>query len=86
MARLWYHSDTIRAMAMTLRLTPEQDHALTLLASAQGTSKHEAVVRAIVAAAARTLSDAAVQDTARRLLPGRSELEAKIRQARRERQ
>ena len=41
---------------MTLRLTAEQDHALTLLASAQGTSKHEAVVRAVVAAAARTLS------------------------------
>ena len=82
MAQQWYHSDTIRAMAMTLRLTPEQDHALTLLASAQGTSKHEAVVRAIVAAAARTLTDAAVQDTARRLLPGRAELEAEIRQAR----
>lgn len=82
MAQLWYRDDTICAMAMTLRLTPDQDHALTLLASAQGTSKHEAVVRAIVAAAARTLTDAAVQDTARRLLPGRSELEAEIRQAR----
>lgn len=82
MAQRRYHSDTIRAMAMTLRLTPDQDHALTLLASAQGTSKHEAVVRAIVSAAARTLTDAAVQDTARRLLPGRSELEAEIRQAR----
>ncbi|MCG7248023.1 CopG family transcriptional regulator [Corynebacterium simulans] len=69
-------------MAMTLRLTAEQDHALTLLASAQGTSKHEAVVRAIVAAAARTLSDAAVQDAARQLLPGRAELEAEIRRAR----
>ena len=34
---------------MTLRLTAEQDHALTLLASAQGTSKHEAVVRAVAA-------------------------------------
>lgn len=67
---------------MTLRLTAEQDHALTLLASAQGTSKHEAVVRAIVAAAARTLSDAAVQDAARQLLPGRAELEAEIRRAR----
>ena len=82
MAQLWYHGDTMSSMAMTLRLTPDQDHALTLLASAQGTSKHEAVVRAIVAAAARTLTDAAVQDTARRLLPGRSELEAEIRQAR----
>lgn len=82
MAQLWYHGDTMSSMAMTLRLTPDQDHALTLLASAQGTSKHEAVVRAVVAAAARTLTDAAVQDTARRLLPGRSELEAEIRQAR----
>lgn len=67
---------------MTLRLTDEQDHALTLLASAQGTSKHEAVVRAIVAAAARTLADAQVQSTARALLPGRAELEAEIRRAR----
>ena len=67
---------------MTLRLTPEQDHALTLLASAQGTSKHEAVVRAVVAVASRMLGDAAVQDTARHLLPGRAELEAEIRQAR----
>ena len=86
MAQLYYHGDTMSSMAMTLRLTPDQDHALTLLASAQGTSKHEAVVRAIVAAAARTLTDAAVQDTARRLLPGRSELEAEIRQARGARQ
>lgn len=86
MAQLWYHGDTMSSMAMTLRLTPDQDHALTLLASAQGTSKHEAVVRAVVAAAARTLTDAAVQDTARRLLPGRSELEAEIRQARGARQ
>ena len=69
-------------MAMTLRLTPDQDHALTLLASAQGTSKHEAAIRAIVSAAARTLADGAVQDTARRLLPGRAELEAEIRCAR----
>ncbi|APT85762.1 MULTISPECIES: CopG family transcriptional regulator [Corynebacterium] len=69
-------------MAMTLRLTPDQDHALTLLASAQGTSKHEAAIRAIVSAAARTLADGAVQDTARRLLPGRAELEAEIRRAR----
>lgn len=69
-------------MAMTLRLTPDQDHALTLLASAQGTSKHEAAIRAILSAAARTLADGAVQDTARRLLPGRTELEAEIRRAR----
>ncbi len=69
-------------MAMNLRLTPDQDHALTLLAAAGGTSKHEAAVRAIVTAAARTLRDAEVQDTARALLPGRAALEAEIRRSR----
>jgi len=39
-------------------------------------------VRAVVAAAARTLADAHVQSTARALLPGRAELEAEIRRAR----
>jgi len=34
-------------MAMTLRLTEEQDRALTELAKAQNISKQEAVVRAI---------------------------------------
>ncbi|OFS23704.1 CopG family transcriptional regulator [Corynebacterium sp. HMSC04H06] len=69
-------------MAMTLRLSPDQDHALTLLASAWGTSKHEAVVRAVTLAAARALNDAAVQDLARSLLPGRAQLESEIRSTR----
>jgi predicted transcriptional regulator len=34
-------------MAMTLRLTDEQDAALTRLANAQGISKNEAAARAI---------------------------------------
>ena len=34
-------------MAMTLRLTPEDDAALERLAQAQGVSKHEAALRAI---------------------------------------
>lgn len=42
-------------MAMTLRLTKEQDTALTLLAQMEGVSKHEAVIRAIESAAARAL-------------------------------
>lgn len=70
------------SMAMTLRLTAEQDHALTVLASALGTSKHEAAVRAIVSTAARTLSDSQVQELARDLLDGRAHLEAEIRRAR----
>ncbi|MDO4928128.1 MAG: CopG family transcriptional regulator [Corynebacterium sp.] len=56
-------------MAMTLRLTSEQDRALQLLAQAQGSSKHEAAARAIMSAAARLLDDALVQDLARRNLP-----------------
>jgi predicted transcriptional regulator len=40
-------------MAMTLRLSDEQDQALTLLADALGVSKQEATVRAITDAAAR---------------------------------
>ena len=69
-------------MAMTLRLTPEQDHALTLLASAHGTSKHEAVVRAIALAAARTVQDATVDELARQHIKDRSALEADIRRSR----
>lgn len=69
-------------MAMTLRLTPEQDRALTLLAEAQGSSKHEAAVRAIVTAASRMLSDASVAELARALIPGQAALESRIRRSR----
>ena len=40
-------------MAMTLRLTDEQERALALLAEVQGISTQEATTRAIVEAAAR---------------------------------
>lgn len=40
-------------MAMTLRLTPDDEQALTLLAEADGISKQEATVRAIHEAASR---------------------------------
>lgn len=42
-------------MAMTLRLTPEDEQALALLAEAEGVSKQEATVRAIREAASRLL-------------------------------
>lgn len=56
-------------MAMTLRLTDEQDAALEALAKAQGISKNEAAVRAITERAAsdlrrdriRRLTDEAVE-------------------------
>ena len=44
-------------MAMTLRLTDDDEHALTLLAEAQGISKQEVTVRAIRDAAARRLHE-----------------------------
>ena len=40
-------------MAMTLRLEPEDEKALALLAQAEGVSKQEATVRAIREAAVR---------------------------------
>lgn len=49
-------------MAMTLRLTDEQDRALELLAQADGVSKQEAAVRAITEAAARRVRDDRVQE------------------------
>lgn len=52
-------------MAMTLRLSPEHDRALTLLAQALGTSKQEAAARAIVSTAARMIDDTAVAELAR---------------------
>lgn len=42
-------------MAMTLRLTPDDEQALALLAEADGVSKQEATVRAIHEAASRRL-------------------------------
>jgi uncharacterized protein (DUF1778 family) len=44
-------------MAMTLRLNEEQERALAMLAKAKGVSKHEAIVRAITEAAARSVRD-----------------------------
>lgn len=49
-------------MAMTLRLTEEQERALTMLAEADGVSKQEATIRAITEAAARRLHESRVSD------------------------
>lgn len=54
---------------MTLRLSPAQDRALTLLAEASGVSKQEAATRAIISAAATLLADAEVRSIAAELLP-----------------
>jgi uncharacterized protein (DUF1778 family) len=49
-------------VAMTLRLTDEDERALALLADAQGISKQEATVRAIRDAAGRQVHDERVRD------------------------
>lgn len=69
-------------MAMTLRLTAEEDKALVLLASAWGCSKQEAARRSVVTAAARMLDTAQVQALARDMIPEYRATEARIRQAR----
>lgn len=68
-------------MAMTLRLTAEQDRALSLLAEAQGSSKQEAAVRAIVSTAARTLADQQVRDLASLLLDDYAATQARLEKA-----
>lgn len=69
-------------MAMTLRLSAEEDKALVLLASAWGCSKQEAARRAVISAAARMLDTAEVQALARDIVPEYRATEARIRQAR----
>lgn len=64
---------------MTLRLSEEQDRALTLLAQTQGTSKQEAAVRAIVAAASRSVFDAEIHQLAREMVPHYAATERRIR-------
>jgi uncharacterized protein (DUF1778 family) len=49
-------------MAMTLRLTDEDERVLALLAEAQGISKHEATVRATRDAAAGRVHEDRVRD------------------------
>lgn len=51
-------------MAMTLRLTPEQDRALQALADAQKISKQEAVARAIEREAERIVVAGGVREWA----------------------
>ena len=49
-------------MAMTLRLDPEDERALALLAEAEGVSKQEATVQAIREAAARRVREDKIRD------------------------
>lgn len=63
----WYHDGTVGLMAMTLRLTDEQDTRLTELARMQGISKQQAVARLIDAAAERATKDERLRAIAARV-------------------
>lgn len=45
---MWYQSDTIHDVAMTLRTDDELDAAMAALADAEGVSKQEVVRRAVL--------------------------------------
>ena len=59
---LRYHFGIMAGMAMTLRLTPEDERILAELAEAEGVSRHEATLRAIREAAARRGHEAKVAE------------------------
>ena len=63
---LRYHFGIISGMAMTLRLTPEDERILAALAEAEGVSRHEATLRAIREAAARRGHEAKVAELSAR--------------------
>jgi predicted transcriptional regulator len=44
---IWYHFDTVRIMAMTLRLTEEEKATLERLAQQLGVSKQKALIEAM---------------------------------------
>lgn len=51
---MWYQSDTVTVVAMTLRTDDELDAALVALAEAEGISKQEVVRRAVLEKLARS--------------------------------
>lgn len=55
-------------MAMNLRLDDEQDRALAALAEAEGVSKNEAAIRAIMERAARIARDRDVRQAAQEVI------------------
>lgn len=61
-------------MSMTLRLTPDEDRTLTLLAEAEGVSKQVAAVRAITDRAARLSRDEKIRELARETIAEYGEL------------
>ncbi|GAA4861652.1 hypothetical protein GCM10023222_12090 [Saccharopolyspora cebuensis] len=65
----WYQSDTIPGMAMTLRLTDEENRRLAELAAAEGRSKQEVVRSALAERWARQQKEHQLDEVVQRVLP-----------------
>ncbi len=68
-----YHFDTIMCMAMTLRLTDDEQEALRQLAAAEGISMQEAARRAVRDYVARSDHRERVGDAAARIMEAHGE-------------
>ncbi len=65
---MWYRTDTVAGMAMTLRLTDDEQDALRRRAQAEGISMQEAARRAVREFVARGDHEARVAEAAARIL------------------
>jgi hypothetical protein len=66
---LWYQSGTVDRMAMTLRLTDEENHHLDELAAAEGRSKQEIMRLALNERWARLQKEQQLDEVLSRVLP-----------------
>jgi predicted DNA-binding protein len=66
---LWYHDGTVERMAMTLRLTDEENDHLDALAAAEGRSKQEIMRLALAERWARLQKEQQLDEVLSRVLP-----------------
>ena len=66
---MWYRRDTVIGMAMTLRLTDEDNRRLDELAAAEGRSKQDIVRLAVAERWARHTREQRVTEAVHRALP-----------------
>jgi hypothetical protein len=66
---LWYQNGTVEAMAMTLRLTDEENHHLDELAAVEGRSKQDIMRLALADRWARLQKEQQLGEVLSRVLP-----------------
>jgi len=78
---MWYQSDTVTVVAMTLRTDDELDAALAALADAEGISKQEVVRRAVLEKLARSDHRSTVESIAQEMLDRWGDVFERLRDA-----